>query len=919
MSSEATAAPSWDVFISYASADLAIAEDLYQRLCDAGFRVWFDKRELDWGDHWHEKIEQGCENSRIMLPVITPRWPESLWTRYETYGHDCVIPIWFESARYEDTAPPPLRVPQAADFRDPDVRDWSRLITWIRGCLAEASPEKAPRLVRLPFARNPYFVGREKLLLEVHEKLCCAPTVALTMTPAYVLAGLGGVGKTTLAREYAEKFWRLYRQILWVSAAEVGALPGEFARLALDMGVIGEYSEDVRQDAQRALAELSRVDDQATPRLLILDNATDEEAIQDWIPKHGKCRTIITSRFTDWSPEVQTIPVHVLEPKPAREFLLQRSGLPDTDENRTAADHLAAELGYLPLALEQAAAFVKQAQVSFGRYLELYAQSRQELLARGVPGGTRYPDSVATTWLTTIKRLGPEAIAILRLAAFLAPDNIPRDMLQGARSILEMTDMEIENALAELAGYSMIILAQDAFSVHRLVQAVQRDSLGEAGQRLWAERAVNAVGAAFPGVEFADWTRCKRLLPHALACAKHIGCWSIESVAAGSLLNRAGGYAYGRGDYADAERLCTQALEVVHRVLGEDHAHFATCLRGLALVYETQGNYEAAEPLIERALGIHRETLGDDHPDFARSLHCLARLRKAQGNYDVAESLYTQAMEIFRKTLGEEHSEFASCLNNLARLCEERGSFAAAELLYRQAMEIDRKTLGDNHPSYAASLNNLAALYWAQGNYDAAKPLLEQALEIRRRALGNGHPDYAQSLNNLAALQHARGDHDAAKPLYAQALEIRRRALGETHRDYATSLNNLAELYRAQGDYAAAEPLYRQALEIDRKALGRNHPDYATDLYNLSTLHCTQGKLADAESLLRQALEIRRSAFGTEHPNTRAALRNLAKLLMAMGKLDDVKALMREWGPELAASEPQAEEKKSKPKRQKPG
>ena len=200
------------------------------------------------------------------------------------------------------------------------------------------------------------------------------------------------MGKTTLARQYAEKFWRLYRDILWVSAANTELLSSEFARLALELGVIEQLSDDPEADARRALAEL-----EAGPRrLLIIDNAADEAAVQEWLPRHGKCHTIITSRFTAWSAEVQSVYIHVLEPGPARELLLRRGGR-DDPENRDAADRVAAELQYLPLALEQAAAYVRANAISFDDYLALYREARKELLARGVAGGTRYPESVATT------------------------------------------------------------------------------------------------------------------------------------------------------------------------------------------------------------------------------------------------------------------------------------------------------------------------------------------------------------------------------------------------------------------------------------------------------------------------------------------------------------------------------------------
>jgi tetratricopeptide (TPR) repeat protein len=891
---------SYDAFISYRSGDLALAEEVNRRLVAEGFRVWFDKARLDPGCKWHAEIEAGCEASRIILPVLTPRWQESEWTRFETYGHDCALGLWFEGEGLEDILPPPLRGMQHVDLRAPTEAGWQALCAALRRLLGEPLPEKAPRVAHLPYAHNPYFVGRERLLLAIHERLHPAPTVALTHAPAFVVAGIGGVGKTMLAREYAERFWRLYRQTLWVSAAQTSSLMVEFARLALEMGLLTEPTADVGADAALALRALAA----DTPRLLIIDNAEDEEAVQAWVPQTGGCRTIITSRFTSWSPAFECVPVHVLEREPARALLLGRGGLQDSPDNLHAADRLADILGYLPLALEQAAAFIRETRVSLERYLTLQEQSRQELLARKALGGTQYPDSVATTWLLTMGKLTPTAQAILRLSAFLASEGVPRDLLDGSEELmslaaaefatdeellaslvltvapgepggepdmsfdllpaeaepdtteaeielgettfgllaeaeLDVTEAETESdettcglppeaeelitieaepltplalalGLGELGRYSMIELGETTFDIHRLVQAVERDRLDPTIRHRWVSVAVAVLSQAFPDVEFGNWPRCAQLAPHAVACARHIQQEGIESGTAAWLLNAAGNYLAARADYAGAE------------------------------------------------------------------------------------PLYRQAMEVSRKALGEESPGHADSLNNLALLYQARGNYAAAEPLNRQALEIWRRTVGEGDPRFATGLGNLGALYLAQGNLAPAERLLEQALEIDRKAAGEARPSFAASLTNLAQVYQAQGNYAAAEPLYRQALEIQRQALGDEHPDFATGLNNLAALYHAQGAYASAEPLYRQALEIDRQALGDDHPDFAGDLHNLAMLYAATADYVAAEPLFRQALDIRWRSLGSRHPHTRSTMRNLAAVCEALSKNEEAAALRKE-------------------------
>jgi tetratricopeptide (TPR) repeat protein len=832
----------YDVFISYRSNDLHLAEDLHDSLTREGFRVWFDRARLDPGCDWHREIETACEGSRIILPIMTPTWQESEWCRFETFGGEQVIPLLF-AGDWSQIAPSPLQAYQFVDFRHPQAATWNKLLAAIRDYLRQPLVHKTPRLAFLAYSHNPYFVGREKLLLDIHEHLCRTAATALTQGSAYAISGMGGIGKTTLAREYAEKFWRLYREILWVRA-EPEMLPTEFARLALQLRLVSQPSRDNNEDAQRAMQELNG----RTPRLLILDNAIDEKSVQEWIPNSGGCRTIVTSRFAGWSAAVQTVTVGVLAPAPARELLLRRSGLEKSDVNIHAADRVGEELGYLPLALEQAAAFARKVCIGFEQYLVLYAQSRRELLAQRALGGTQYPDSVATTWQTTIKRLGWRARAVLRLAAFCSPENIPFEMLQEAGEFLgkpittrvseimrhisryfvgqQKTEpvknnvltmkLDLRLALGELADYSMISLSEHAFSVHRLVQAVQIDSLKERVRRTWAKRAVLGVNRAFPYIEFSDWAYCARLLPHARVAATLIEHWQFKFPEAWRLLNQAASYLLDRGQYSQAELLFRQALEV-RCSLGEHDPDFATALDALGLVQSLMGNYAAAEPLHQRALEIRRAILGYHHPDFATSLNNLAVLYGRTGKYAASEPLHQMALQARCAVFGKHHKDVAESMNNLAVLYDKLHNYAAAEPLYRQALEIFRVTLGPENPKFAQLVNNLAVLYYRQGNYSAAEPLYREALEIRRTALGEDHPEFARTMSDLAVLYDQMDNHVDAEPLHRRAVEITRAALGEAHPLLAKALENYAASLRRIHHTTEASKMESQAREIRSK------------------------------------------------------------------------------------------------------
>ena len=292
---------SYDCFISYASPDLPFAKALCDCLVTAGLRVWFDKARLRDGYNWHEEIETGCEASRVVLPVLTPRWKRSEWTRYETYGAEAVIPLLYEGT-WDEVKTPPLGRWQGQLLSHVET---DRLIAAVRDLLAQPASEKSGRVAHLRFFANPYFVGREETLNEIHEKLFTNPTTVLTQGHVAAVTALGGVGKTALARQYAEKFWRCYRQMFWVDCRR--SLDGEFALIHDVLRPDPVFAS--LKDTDKAIWVRSELNQPARPlRLLILDNAENEESVREWIPKSGNCHTMLTSRFTAWPRGWRHIP-----------------------------------------------------------------------------------------------------------------------------------------------------------------------------------------------------------------------------------------------------------------------------------------------------------------------------------------------------------------------------------------------------------------------------------------------------------------------------------------------------------------------------------------------------------------------------------------------------------------------------------
>jgi tetratricopeptide (TPR) repeat protein len=497
-----------------------------------------------------------------------------------------------------------------------------------------------------------------------------------------------------------------------------------------------------------------------------------------------------------------------------------------TKDDQTHAKEVAALLDGLPLALDQAGAYIEETGCGLSAYLSLYRHGAPELLRRRGMMASDHPAPVATTWALSfekIEKARPAAAELLRFCAFLHPDGIPEEVFsKGAPElgpvlgVVASDELALDRALSEILKYSLLHRDPKArtLEIHRLVQAVLKQGMDEATQRSWAERAVRAVDRAFPFGDFSTWTLCERLVAQARACAQLIDEWRFEFPEARRLLDVTGTYLSDRWRLTAAEPLLKRALAII----GPEHPDVAWTLLSLGVLYDRQGRYGAAEPLFVQALAIQEKALGPTHPDLAWGLHDLAVLYDRQGRYAEAEPLFVRALALQEKARGPEHLDVVLPLQGLAVLYDRQGRHAEAKPLFNRALAIRERALGPDNPDVAWSLQTLALSYHNQGRYAEAEPLFERALAIRERTLGLNHPDVARSLDNLAVLYYNQGRHAEAESFHKRALSIREQALGPDHPDVATSLENYAFLLRAMGQTEEAEPLEARAQAIRAKS-----------------------------------------------------------------------------------------------------
>ncbi|MBD2201373.1 tetratricopeptide repeat protein [Calothrix sp. FACHB-168] len=760
-----------------------------------------------------------------------------------------------------------------------------------KGRKAQLSPT---RYQNIPWSGVTKFVGRETELQNLHRLLQKNQQVVTERSRSIIaaIAGMGGVGKTELALQYANLHRETYQGgICWLSALQdVGVQLVQFAVNKLQLNIPDDL--DLVGRVQHCLEKWHQGE-----VLLVIDNVTNyRDEVRCYLESvPSRFKQLITTR-EKLQPPIVRLDLDVLTPLAAMQLLKSIVGRERLRREALVARKLCKWLGYLPLGLELVGRYLLgDEELTLAQMLQDLENERlQHQALEEVPQEMAVKLGVAAAFELSWRRLRENAQRLGCLLSLFALAPIPWELVE---------DITINNAAQDWKKARRDLLqlhllqpkGEGIYQLHPLLREFFQDKLtgleqAEEFKRSFC-RVMVAVAKDIPQVPTIQQIKnVAPAIPHLVAVADNL----IQYVSDEDLFWVFTGNAFfydGQGLYDKAEPWYKQCLEATRERLGEEHPDVATSLNNLAALYRYQGKYSQAEPLFIQALDLMRHLLGEEHPSVATSLSNLAELYFSQGKYSQAEPLFIQALDLMRRSLGEEHPSVATSLNHLAGLYFSQGKYSQAEPLFIQALDLMRRLLGEEHPSVATSLNNLALLYDSQGKYSQAEPLFIQALDLTRHLLGEEHPSVATSLNNLALLYDSQGKYSQAEPLFIQALDLMRRSLGEEHPDVAFSLNNLAALYRSQGKYSQAEPLFIQTLALRRRSLGEEHPDVAFSLNNLAALYRSQGKYSQAEPLFIQALDLTRRSLGEEHPSVATSLNNLAALYRSQGRYSEAEPL----------------------------
>ncbi|MCX4832496.1 tetratricopeptide repeat protein [Streptomyces sp. NBC_01016] len=717
-------------------------------------------------------------------------------------------------------------------------------------------------------------MGRDDELAELHCLLTDQGDTTITQASSTrAIHGLGGIGKSTLALHYAQKHRHAYKLVWWINAASTEQIIASLATLAMRLCPQWATTAGAQERAAWAILWL-----QWHPGwLLVFDNVENPNDLGHYLGALPDGHHLATSRIaTGWHAIAPTLPLGVLDADTAVSLLCTLAfgnGQPLTPRQRQDAATLAAELGYLPLALEQAGAYLFETGTSLADYRGLLGQVMDK-----ATGGIAPERTIARIWRYTIGAIenrNPLAVKLLNTMVWLAPDNIPRTLL----GPFSPDPLAVGEALGVLRAYNMISYStgRQNISIHRLVRNVLRHqaTIDTAGRPVSRKEAERLIRQAAP-YEYGHPSQWEQLLPHVLALAESTPHSSPISAELDETYQAAALYLHDQGLDADAIPLLKAILTRCVQALGDTHPNTLMSRNNLATAYRSVGDLQRAIPLHESTLAQYEQVLGDTHPITLGGRNNLATAYVSAGDLRRAIPLYKETLAQYEQILGDAHPETLACQNNLANAYMSVGDLQRAIPLHESTLAQYEHALGDTHPNTLNSRNNLANARRSAGDLRRAIPLYKETLAQYEQILGDAHPDTLSCRESLASAYKEMGDLRQAIPLYKETLAQHEHVLGETHPDTLGCRNNLANAYLRAGNWQHAIPLLEATLAQSEQVLGDADPNTLASRKYLADAYLSVGDPQRAIPLLKTTLAQFEQVLGDADPNTLITRKSLA-------------------------------------------
>jgi tetratricopeptide (TPR) repeat protein len=895
-----------EVFYSYSGSKkdeelfLGLETYLHSLSQNESIKGWHHRSDTA-GQHERQKMEEHLNSAPVILLLISPDYLKSPSCIDEMKraiersraGEASVFPIILRPVTLEGL---PFDTTQLLPTGGRPVTRWRsrddafqnigngllmKLGLGISDSTASHEPEK-PIVWNVPDFRNRYFVGRKDLMQRLHDKL--TSNKHATLTQPLAISGLGGIGKTQTAIEYCYRHRNEYSYILWINATTSETLTTSFIELARLL----KLPERKEKDQSLIVAAVKTWFRKNSDWLAIFDNADDLALVSDYLPSGGQGHLLLTSRSHDTDPlPSDPLEVEKMDNQEGVLLLLRRSEILSIDTpleladpaDLKAADAIMQLMDGLPLALDQAGAYIKKTGCDITGYLEVYHQQWPHLLKqRGGIGGKSpayHPDPVATTWSLSFQKVeerDPMAADLLRCCAFLAPDAIPLQMLVDGASelgplLLSITNYpwQLNEAIAILTDYSLVKLnkqgSDQAISIHRLVQTVQRENMDKTTRRGWIESVIRAIAKAFPTNEVANWNLCERYLPHAQMCANWIKDEQMEFFEAAMLLHKMARYLKEFAHYTEAEEFLRQTEDILTRL-----TELADSLSPEQLAEQAREKWEAIPAELMAKIKAIPEDLKqhiDAYPEEIRE-----RIKEIS------------AMNFASQQAFQASAFLPVIFQDQADICLIKGEYKAAEDLLKEGLSRSEKFFGQDNPLLTSLKKDLGEVYWKQGRFTLAESFLKEALKRREDEAGKDSSLIVHILVDLAHLDIELDRFTEAEEYLQRALAIRGNNPETDNLDRNALLYSLSLLYREQGKLKESEQLEQQTLRMAETLWGKDHPQIIGRSLNLALTHKYQGKYVEAGARYQQAIEDVEAKFGTEHPNLATIHANLGKLYL---------------------------------------
>jgi len=900
-----------EVFLSYAPEDRMWADWIESVLTRSGFRVLprstVAENEPDTAGRLPADGQSPAASRMIALlsaaylnsPGATAVWEAT--SAYEAPGtHRKLVPIKVGDVRLGT----PFTGRHVVDLLrlDADQATAALLRAFDRPALPPRRPGAQPDEPRFPGrvppiwnvpSRNTDFTGRGAALERLRDKLAGG---GMAVVLAQALYGMGGVGKTQVALEYAHRFKADYDLVWWIPAERGNEITLALAALADRLGL--PVGDDVVQAAKTALDALRR--DVAGRWLLVFDNADDPDELDPYLPS-GSGHIMITSRNHAWTHSAEPLEVDVFTRAESVAHLMHH--VPDLDPGE--AEDVASALGDLPLAIEQASAWLQETGTPAATYVELLETQATRILALGQPAD--YPLPAVATWNLSFERLqarSPAAVRLLQLCAFFSPGPISMTLLYSDEMIKHLLPFDqslsekfiLGRVIRDISRFALVKVdpGSNSMQIHRLVQAVIRSQMTEE-ERIKACHQVHdiLVGARPRRGDTDDpdnWSRYNMIWPH-LVPSRAEECGEERTR---QLLIDWVRYLWKHGEFEQCLSLAGRLQSLWTTQRGPDHPQTLYLRFHVANVLRSQGRFSEARDLDTYVLEKQREVLDPDHPHILMTAGGLAADLRALGEYEQALKLDQETHERFRDLFGEDNPRALAAANNLAVSLRMVGDCVAARRIDAETLARRQEVLGPDHPYTLFSAANLAQDMREDGAFAESVDLLRATYDKYRMVLGDDLLDTLRTAKSLAVSLRKAGEKSAAMSLTQETYERYKRRYGDKSPDALSCALNLASDYSGLGDKARALEIVTEVRAAYQADLGEDHPNTLVAANNQANYLRGGGRLQEAGRLAEETLRLMRRRLGEDHPFTLSCAVNLANCLADSGDLAEAEALARE-------------------------